>query len=415
MPPRLIHSALLLALLASASPAQAQVVLPSEVMLSRYGLVQAWWNQATTSPTRDKIQHLVVDEEMVYVQSSSGIVTAFDAETGQRRWAVQVGRQDDPSHPAASNAQLVLITIGAKLYALDKARGDIIWEIRVPGLPSTSPSVDDLHVYVGSMDGRVYAFNLDRIRRLYAEGRLPQWSYQALEWEFQAPAAIVTPPLPVQLETGRSVNFADVEGSLYSVTALRRALRFQFETDAAASAALSQSNGLLLMPSQDFELYCINLVANGALQWRFLSSAPIRRKAVVIDEDVFVTPQAAGLYCLSVESGDQKWWRPRLERFLAATSRLVYASDEIGNVIILSRRTGSIVGGLPLRGFSVRVANDRTDRLYLATQTGLVVCLREADQSLPLFHMFPESRPILPEFAPEEADEQPAEDAAETE
>ena len=81
-------------------------------------------------------------------------------------------------------------------------------------------------------------------------------------------------------------------------------------------------------------------------------------------------------------------------------------TDDLGNLMVLSRADGAPLGVLPLRDYSIRVANDRTDRIYLCTESGLVVALRERDQEFPEYHMFPERRPILPDFAPE--GEQPA-------
>ena len=63
--------------------------IPTQRFLGRYGLERAWWGQATLNPTRDTVRHLTVDEENVYVQATSGVVTAFDNETGKRLWAVQ--------------------------------------------------------------------------------------------------------------------------------------------------------------------------------------------------------------------------------------------------------------------------------------------------------------------------------------
>jgi hypothetical protein len=57
---------------------------------------------------------------------------------------------------------------------------------------------------------------------------------------------------------------------------------------------------------------------------------------------------------------------------------------------------------LPLRDFTVRYGNELTDRIYLATSRGLVICLRENGQEFPIYHRYPERQPILPEFAPEE-------------
>ena len=93
--------------LSASNAAQAQKTgftprIPSQRLLGRYGLERAWWGQATLNPTRDKVRHMTVDEENVYVQATSGVVTAFNNETGKRLWAVQLGRRDLASYPLAT-------------------------------------------------------------------------------------------------------------------------------------------------------------------------------------------------------------------------------------------------------------------------------------------------------------------------
>ena len=397
--------------IAAAGPASAQYnsasasrSVPTARTLNRFGLERAWWNYATLNAAREQLRHLVADEDIVVVQSTGGIVTAFDAETGKRVWAVQVGRHDAPSYPATTNEGLVLITSTGHLYALNKRTGNLEWKVQVPSPPSTSPVADGRRVYVGCLDGSVYAFNLQRIRDLYAERLLPAWSFQAVDWRFQTGAAISTPPLPI--EGDQVVCFASLDRSLYCVTKNEREVRFQFETDAPVSAPLAYHEGKLYLASEDFDLYCINIL-NGNPFWRFVSGTPITTQPYIIGDDLFLLPETGGLFCLAVDSGDQRWWRPNMTELIGASLGRLYASDEQGNLVLLARDSGAVLGAMPLRPFPVRFHNDRTDRLFLASEAGLVISLREIGQEFPLYYRFPERRPILPEFAPENPEPQP--------
>lgn len=400
---------LLLCIVALPAPALAQYTsvageLPPARTLARFGLQRSWWNQSTLNVARERVRHLVADEEVAIVQSTGGIVTCFDAENGKRLWSMQIGRRDDPSYPAATNPELVLITSSRYLYALNKRTGNLEWRIAVPAQPSASPSADDRQVYVGCMDGTVYAFSLRRIRELYGERRLPDASYQAVVWTYKAGAAVTTPPLPI--EGDNVVCFASLDHSLYCVTKSDREVRFQFETDAPVSAPLAYHEGKLYLASQDFDLYCID-VLSGTPHWRFVSGTPITKKPYILGDDLYLLPETGGLFCLSVDSGQQRWWRQRITEFLGASAGRLYASDDQQNVILLDRADGALLGAFPLRAFPVRVVNDRTDRLFLASESGLVVCLHEIGQEFPLYHLYPERRPILPEFAPENPEPQP--------
>lgn len=375
----------------------ADKLLPTQQQLSRFGLERAWWGQATLNPSRDKVRHLSIDEEIVYVQASSGTTTAFNSETGERLWAVQLGRFDQPSFPAVSNEDLALLVVGSAMYGLEKKTGRTLWTLILPGQPSTGPSVDDNQVYVGTLDGSVYAFSLRKIRRLYQEQRLPQWSHEALVWRYQAGKEVTSPPIV----TGRVVNFSSRDGSLYSVSASDRKLIYQLETDAPIVAPLARSGKIQYMASEDFTFYALN-VENGKVIWEFTSGLPIRRAPYAIGSDLFVMPDRGGMYCLDGPTGVQKWWQPSLREFIAVAGDAVFTSDDDGNLIKVTRSNGAISGSFPLRAFTLRVSNDRTDRIYMSTESGLVIALRLRGESLPVFHKFPDRLPIVPEVEPEE-------------
>ncbi len=381
---------------AFAQSSEREMAIPTQRMLNRFGLERAWSNQAMINPARDTVRYITVDEENVYVQTTAGAVTGFDTSSGRRLWAVQLGRRDQPSFPAVSNNNALLVPIGLHLYALNKFSGDVLWQLRLPKQPSTSPETDDDQVYIGTLDGSVFAYDLRTINRLHTENKLPRWSLEALRWRYKTAKQVTTPPI----STGRVVIFASLDGSLYSVSTTVRDLHWQLETDEPISAPLAANNNYLFLAAEDLNIYCINK-ESGVVRWEFVSGFPVRIAPRVIGDDIYVTPQRGGLFCLSATSGKQKWWRPNLVEFLAATRTQIFSSDTVGNVVVLSRKDGSALGTLPLRSFSKRVANDRTDRLVMATQRGLVVCIRIQGEEFANFHMFPERRPLLPEFEPE--------------
>jgi outer membrane protein assembly factor BamB len=371
-------------------------LLPTQQQLSRFGLERYWWGQATLNPSRDKVRHVSIDEESVFVMSTSGIVTAFDSETGQKRWAVLLGRFDQPSYPVVSNEELALAVVGTTLYAVEKKTGHITWTLTLPGQPSTAPGVDEEQVYVGNLDGSVYAFSLRKIRQLYQEQRLPQWTAEAMVWRATAGKEITSPPVP----NGRSVSFCSRDGSLYSVVAKDKHLIFQLETNGAILAPLAESGKFQFLASEDNTFFAINS-QNGRILWDFTSGQPIRRAPFVVGNELYLTPDRGGMYCLDTREGTQRWWQPHLESFVAVIGDAVYASDRDGNLLRASREEGGISATLAMRSFAVRVANDRTDRIFMSTESGLVIALRKRGETIPVYHKFPDRLPILPEITPE--------------
>lgn len=437
-----IHQSLILGVLALTIGSQSAVAqvdaLPTNQMLNQYGLEMYWWGQATLNPKRDTIKHVMIDEEGVIMQATSGMVTAFDSETGEKLWTTLVGRTDRAGFQAVANGDLVLIVNGMSMFALKRRSGEIIWEIGLPKYPSTGPGIDDNQIYVGALDGSVFAFDIRKIKELYDEGRLPQWSESARSWRYKTGKEVTSTPI----STGRVVNFASLDGSLYSVSARSRRLQWQFETDAPVSAPVTTNGKSLFLASQDFNFYCLDS-ENGQVRWSFVSGLPIKKAPHAIDNHVFVSPERGGLFCIEVgderskkklkeaqeaaklasdpsnpffnanpnakkivapkAGGQEVWPAPvdNVKEFIAATPNLVYASDEQDNILLIGRYDGQIRGYLPFRKFKIHPANERTDRLFLATESGLVIAIRETGRRFPLYYLNPERKPIVPLFSNE--------------
>lgn len=390
-------------------------LLPGPRQLSRLGLERAWSGQAKLNPLRDKVTQFVVDEDMVYVQTTTGLITAFDAESGREAWAVLLGRNDDPMFPVVSSEDEALIIVGPSLYSLSKSTGQIRWELRLPEAPSTGVAVDETQVYIGTLDGAVYAYDRKRIRGLFEESLLPGWSRDALVWKCQVGKAISSPPIP----TGRIVSFASLDGSLYGVTASRRQVVYQLETNnpIRTPVAYASHRNLLtnvvtdwtFIAAEDQSFYSVES-ETGRVRWEFITGNTVSVAPMAIGYDLFVILDRNGAVCLDQRDGKPRWSRPNLTGLIAVAGNTVFGSDVEGNLISVDRGDGAVNATVNLRRFPHRIANELTDRLYLASDAGTVVCLRQTGRRFPTYHRHPERLPLVPEFAPEEGSEPPAAD-----
>lgn len=371
--------------------------VPGPRVLSRYGMERSFWSHAVINPYRDTVRYMTIDETNLYIQSSGGIITAIDNETGQKRWALQLGRKDAPSYAATSNNEIVLVIAGITMYALDPLTGEVEWELLLRNQPSTSPTIDRYYVYFGTLDGSVYAYDLRKIRSLHEKNQLPQFTASAEHWRYKSAKEVTTPVV----SDDNTINFASRDKSLYSLTALDRDLQFQFETDEEVSAPLGVSGRTIFLASEDFSLFAIDRVT-GTVRWRFVTGLPIRQQPRIVGDNVYVLPARGGMYSLDRVSGRRQWWQPLITEFVGATRSLVFGSDKLNNLVVMSRVDGAVIGAIPLKDFTFRYANELTDRLYVATSRGLVICLRERGQEFPIYHRYPDRQPILPEFTPED-------------
>jgi len=399
LPRRLLASAwiLVVGLAGNALGQSASSQLPPDTMLGRFGLQKAWAAFATVDSIHDRVKFFIADEQITVVESATGMVTAIDNTAGRRRWAVQVGALTDVRYAPSTTDQAVLVVAGRKLFALDKQTGDSAWEVDILNAPSAGSASDDQHAFVGSIDGSVYAFDLKFLGTLAKDITQRKYMHRALAWTYRTGGRV--PYAPVT--TGTIVCVPSEDGSLYGLDVKNHKPKFQFETDQPLGAPIGQFGNQIVVATKDLKVYSLN-ADTGALKWEVLMGVNVRQQPRIIDNHVFVCAEGAGMRCLSAEDGREAWTNRSATRFLAATPNLVYASSYVDDVLILNRANGKQVGAFALRGFPVRIANDRTDRMYFATEKGLILCLRERERDYPLFHKQPEKRPVEPEIAPEE-------------
>lgn len=382
-------------------------LLPTNASLSRLKLTRMWWGSATLDAGRDKLLYMTLNDSLVFAHTSSGILNCFDSETGRKLWASSLGGQDEPAFPPVANETLVLIASGSTLFALNKFSGDLVWEFPMPSSPTTAPIMDETQVYLGTSDGSIMAFDLKQLSTRFNKRLSVESAGMAVRWKYKITANIYSQPV----SSGEFISFAGDNRTTYTVSR-GRDLRYTFDTPAPVSAGLASNRGILYVCSGDARIFALD-VLTGSLKWQGVVGAPILETPRIIEDDLFVTPEGVGMFRFRARDGFEIWDRPArgVDKFVGATPDAIFGSDRLMNLVRLSRQTGEVQGALPLDRFTLRISNDLTDRLYLATPTGMIIALREPGRELPLYFKFPERLPIMPEFAPEEAVEaKPAEE-----
>jgi outer membrane protein assembly factor BamB len=215
-----------------------------------------------------------------------------------------------------------------------------------------------------------------------------------LGWYFHAGDRIDVPAVPAM---GR-VAFASRNSRMYVTPSDQRRTLFEFITDEPVSTALSRSGPWLFLPSQDHNVYAVN-IQNGQMRWRKPFGYPFNEAPTPAGEKLYVTLLRGGMYQVDIESGDDDWFNRTASNFLSASRERLYTTDKGGQLLILDRATGSTLGSFDVTDFRHRLKNERTDRIYLATDAGLVVCLRQRDLAYPLFLQPEDNELIMPEFS----------------
>jgi outer membrane protein assembly factor BamB len=163
---------------------------------------------------------------------------------------------------------------------------------------------------------------------------------------------------------------------------------------------------LAYVASTGNDLFAVD-TTKGRIDWRFTAAAPIRSRPLVTDDDIYVHAGSAGLYRIDRKTGQSLWRNMQARRFLAMNKKFVYAVDANGNLLVLDRARGILRGSYDVHEFIATVPNEATDRVYLASNDGLLICLHDRDYPTPLRN---KNLPVkkAPEAKPAE-DKKPAE------
>ncbi len=169
------------------------------------------------------------------------------------------------------------------------------------------------------------------------------------------------------------------------------AYRFPLETKLSASAGVS--GNVAFFPGRDGYVYAFDMLAARILWRQLIGSSPLIRVPVVTDQDLFVVTEREGMARLDRVTGDPLWRIPRgnrlatvqseADRFLSASPKFVYALNRSGRLVVLDRARGFLLSSFDMRDYVVPVVNPHTDRLYLAANNGLILCLRDRDYPQP--------------------------------
>jgi outer membrane protein assembly factor BamB len=257
----------------------------------------------------------VIAGERLYVGTDRGRILAVDAATGAVKWMRETGRCIAAS--AAISRGLVYFALmdpppcgdqptSGRLLALRAGTGHTVWNVHA-GVMESSPLVVGRTVYVGSWDGRLYAFDASSGRQrwsfqtggrvkggaAYAGGTVFVGSYEGhlyalaapsgnLRWVANVGAPVYTTPAVAQ----QSVIVGTLRGTVYALGALTGHVDWTRPTGSYVYSSPSIWRGTAYVGSYDRHLYALNL-SSGAVRWSFDAGAPVSGTPTVVNGVVY--------------------------------------------------------------------------------------------------------------------------------
>ena len=400
---------LLLLITATSAFAQAPIRVyttptsPPHEHLERLSLQQAWRIRLKTDGQRDGLATIQLmpgkDGNQLLVQTIAGQVFAVDAESGATLWSTPVGRPYQILQPLTVNSRLVIAVRREQIFVIDRENGkQLLYSVdkdsqlpvlgqALDGVPSAMPWADEDAVHV-PFTGRTSCYFLPNFHAaLRARPRTKDDAGQLLvpSPQLERLFNVLIDPQQVQVPpflTNEFLCLACSDGTFLSLNKFTGKEFFRYKVQGPITAAMAQHDTHAYVASEDNHLYAFD-VSRGKLVWEVSGSAPILRKVEATDKDVFMTPDRQGLHRVDRKSGAIVWRNRAAERLIACSPKFVFATDRVGNLLVLDHERGTELATLHMRDWIVPISNDLTDRLYFAAHDGSILCLHHRDHRTP--------------------------------
>lgn len=318
----------------------------------------------TETPT---LETRVVPQITLAVSTNRGMLQLIDGETGKTLWSTLVGNPQHPTTEPAVSDEHVAVCNGSTLYVFKTEDGQLAWQKRVQGAIGAGPAITDELIYVPMINGTMETYTIADPRR----ARI----FRAFGHTQVQPVA-----------SAQSVAWPTDQGKLYVGFARGGTMKYRVEaTDAMTSPPTFLPPDKIIATSMDGYVYCID-EPRGQIIWRFTTGEPIGQMPLAVGETVYAVTDSGELYAIDAVNGTERWMTAGVYGLVAGNDKRLYATDSTGNLLILDAGSGSRLGSVPTAAPMLPFTNVHTDRIVMATRSGLIQCIRERDLVWPVLH-----------------------------
>ncbi|MEZ6094069.1 MAG: PQQ-binding-like beta-propeller repeat protein [Pirellulaceae bacterium] len=319
-----------------------------------------------------EIERYSIPKITVFAMTSNGIVHCIDGESGEMRWKTEIGKRSFPSVGMGANKNYVAAVNGSRVYCMEADTGKVIFEHQCREAVLSAPAVGDEYVFVPLANGALQALPI----KSKAFGNSP----------LNAVGSATTPPIVA----GNIVAWTTDAG--YIVVSDRKnmkSMKYRIRGAGEFAASPAASNDRLFAATLNGFVYAIDDL-NGAVMWNFSLGERVTNAPVPFGDYLFIVTDEHHLYKFDGKTGDvAAGWEIPIEGItgiVGASAERLYLKDLVGNIVVVDRVSGQRMGQVDSGSNFASMVNDKTDRIYICTKSGLVQCMREVDRERPMFH-----------------------------
>ncbi|NDC53369.1 MAG: hypothetical protein EBZ74_03540 [Planctomycetia bacterium] len=378
----------------------------AEFAAERAGLVREWLVQVPFDAAAASVEHVVVDRDLVVVQTGDGNVIAVRAGApregeplpGTILWKHPIDGRAGPFQPAAIGDSLVAVAHGDGIHAFDRATGAELWSSRFSRLADTGPAVSAGWVYTPFGEGKLMRLPTNPFRRPTVEPAAPAVKGQAAAKrqpgrQGRKPGGTGPQKVesldPVVLEAagavslqperfGAGVVWCTDDGTIVVLEPSGDGWRRNdFFLDERPAGRPLVHDGAIFACTAEGDLVRIDSLEEAAgnlrAAWRVFLDAVPEPTLFASGERLVVPLGDDGLAAFSTKTGAPLWRTSFRGRVVALAAGRIWLVDRVGRLVSLDLETAEPRGRHCLGGFTFPLVNQATDRLILASPSGAVV------------------------------------------
>lgn len=281
------------------------------------------------------------DGERIYLPLASGLIISLKAADGQLFWKADFGGEISAS-PIADERSVYIASeaVGEQgstprangaLRALGREGGITQWMRTLPMPIRGSLIANDVNLFGGSTDGRVYA-----IRKKTGD----------ISWVMQHSASFASHPVIF----GLNLYIGSNDGYLLSLNQNTGKTNWRYRTRGAIRGRVVVENGIVYFGSADGYVYALK-EADGRLKWRRRTGAGVQTVGFA-QNGLLVASLDNFVYLLSFREGDRLWKRQLAGRIaaepLTTLDGALFTPLSSSTGVVLDLRDGKQLNSLPI-------------------------------------------------------------------
>jgi len=375
------------------------------------GLKREWILQLPYVASGYRLDQVVAGDGLVVAQTSDGTVHAVQdtpwgessppvgaPQPGSLLWSQRIGTDGGPTTRAGIGPDLVVVPHGRGIAGLERSNGHPRWQEPFDQTASAGAAVIGNWAYVPGSTGTINRFAVNPLRhpveitKADDKGAAAKSGKKAANKKTKPKRQRQESLAPIRLHAGGSnkvesaaiplaagVLWCTSDGLLVTLQPSEldwRRLEFSLENPPAGSPVVRDRSVFASTTSGD--LARIELPVNNKelqLAWHTVLPGPAFSGPFLSGDTIVVSLGDLGIAAYSAETGSELWHSCLTGTILAVGGGRVWLVDELGKLSGFDLADGTPRERLCLGPFTLPVVNNRSERLLLASPSGMLVSL----------------------------------------